>query len=430
MLKKWFVFAALLAVLPSFALDGVLMFTLVPNAGDQFEHIMPFRSPNIPHVDYCVRRQPVMLHLALANPASGTGGKVLVEVESIRSINANGKVRELIDKPIVAFRGVKKNAGDFSGIMLVNPSVKVIIPGSEPLGKLRMVATVCDRMDGSKREFVAELKVVETLPGAPKKPMTAEAMSKFMTDYYKAPDPAKIPAAFAAFLRFDDENSGKKRSYDPLMWLCGFTELYRLNPQLRPSLIRGAANYSGYHKLFVALILAEVGAAESELKDADTELRQLFGEIKSRGKTPLSFDEITNPAQLDALWTIFLVTGKVEPIRRLVNEMRTRPDAMTLEEAKKLGRKPTEAEMKRIMSGLIGNAAEWSLSSNAKEHELVAYYLEAMLMRKEYPDPVVAVKLGGMLIKAGLLEVAEKPGGGKVLKSVISPSGKKTTPQR
>ena len=430
MLKKCFMIAALLAGVASFALDGKLMSTLAPNIEDQFAHIMPFRAPSVPYFGQCVRNQPVRLHLVLANPAVGKDGKVLVLVESIKSINPNGKVKELVEpgKPKIALQGVKKSKRDFSGVMLAGPSIEMILEDGDPLGKWWMVFTVRDRGDNSTREFAAEIELVEKLPGEPEKPMTAGEMSAFLTGYYKKPDPAKIPAAFAAFLKWDAEDTPGKRAYDPLMWLCGFAELYKLNPQLRPGLIKSAAEYSDIHKLYVALILAEAGAEDAELAAADPELKRLFSEIKTKGATPLAFETITNPAQLDALWMKFLVTGKFEPIRRLVYELRKRDGAMTLDELKKLGRKPTEKEIEKVMPSLIGGAAEWSLASNAKQHRLVAFYLEAMLGRKQYPDDGAAAKIGGMLIKAGVLEMKKTPEGKTVLRPVKRSVGGKPAP--
>ena len=152
-------------------------------------------------------------------------------------------------------------------------------------------------------------------------------------------------------------------------------------------------------------------------------MKRLFARVKSSGDSPLAFKEITHPAQLDALWTMFLTTGKFEPIRRLVHELRKRDGAMTIDEAKKLGRQLTEAEVKKLMPSLIASAADWSLASNAKQHELVAFYLEAMLARKQYPDADAAVKLAAMLVNAGVLETAKTPDGKMILKPVLRPAG-------
>jgi len=425
MLKKCFLAMALLACVSSFALNGKLVFTLSPSVPDEFAHIMPYRPPHIPFIGKCVRNQPVMLHLVLANPAVGKDGKVLVEVESIKSIDPNGKTKELVEagKPLVALQGVKKKKSDFSGVMLSPICLNAVAEDGDPLGKMRMVFSVRDRGDDSTLELAAEIELVEKLPGEPDKPMTAAEMSKFLVGYYLKPDPAKIPAAFAAFMRLDSEKFGVDKSYNPLMWLCGFAELYKLNPQLRPALVKCAAEYSGVRKQYIALILAEAGAKDDELKDADPELRKMFDKVK--GRHPLSFREVTAPMQLDALWMEFLVTGRFEPIRRLVDELRKRDGVMTLDEVKKLGRKPTEEEMKKAMPALIGGAAEWSLASNARQHKLVGYYLEAILMRKQYPDDAAVVKIGVMLVKAGLMELFDKPGGGKGLRPVLKPPKKR-----
>ena len=430
MLKRWFTAAALLAAVPSlWALEGKLIFTLAPNVSDEFAHIMPYRPPYVPTVSKCVRNQPVMLHLMLAKPAVDKDGKVLVEVESVKSIEPDGKFKELVEpgKPLVALQGVRKTDRDFYGVMLSNISLTITAEDTDPLGKTRMTVKLRDRSDGSVLELSGDMELVENLPGAPEKPMTVKQMDDFFTKYYQSPAPEKIPAAFAAFLRFDEENSGKKKAYDPLMWLCGFAELYKLNPQIRPALVKAAAEYSALHKQYVALILAEAGAEDADLKGADPELMKLFA--KFRGKKPLSFDTVTHPAQLDALWVKFMVTGGVEPIRRLVNELRKRDDVLTVDEVKKLGRKPTPEEFRKLMNDLIGRAAEWSLASNAKQHKLVAYYLEAMLMRKQYPDRDAAVKLGGMLMNAGVLERAKTPEGKTILRSVVG-KPRSETPER
>ena len=236
MLKRCFLVAALGAFSSLYALEGKLFFTLAPNVADEFANLMPFRPPHIPLVGKCVRNQPVELILVLMKPAVGPDGKVLVEIESVTATEPDGKVKKLVEpgKPRVALQGVKKNTRDFSGVMLSGFHMRMIVEDTDPLGKTRIGVKLRDRGDDSTLELAAEIEAVETLSAEPEKPMTAVEMSKFITGYYKKPDPAKIPAAFAAFLRFDEENVGKKKSYDPLMWLCGFAELYKLNPQDMP----------------------------------------------------------------------------------------------------------------------------------------------------------------------------------------------------
>ena len=114
--------------------------------------------------------------------------------------------------------------------------------------------------------------------------------------------------------------------------------------------------------------------------------------------------KIDHPTQLDQLWTEFFTTGKVEPIRRLVGALTPSGATMTIEEFKaRKERGVSEPEdRQKLMNHLIRMAAEWSLGSNAQQHRLVAYYLEAMLARREIKDPQAADQVRQILRKAKL----------------------------
>ena len=417
-MRNFWAAAALFAGLPTlWALEGKLFFTLAPNITDEFCHIMPYRFPFIPTVGRCVRKQQVTLVMLLANPAADKDGKVLVEAERAWNIEPDGRVKELVEpgRPVPVLQGVKKGAQDFSGVMLSGFRVILRVEEGVPLGKMRINIRLRDRGDDSVLELSEEIEAAENLRGASEPPMSFVEMSDFLGNYYRKPEPEKIPAAFAAFLKFDEENVGQKKNYDPLMWLCGFAELYKLNPHLRPALVSGAAAYSVIHKQYAALILADAEVDESELEDSDPELRRMFDKIK--GKSLLRFGEITNQAQLDALWMSFFTTGKFEPIRRLVHELRKRGDEPTAEAGPGLDRNPAAEKSRETM---IGRAALCSLASNACRHKLVGYYLESILMRREQTEMGVMAKLGGILVNAGLLSETKNPDGKSVLRPVLS----------
>ena len=188
-----------------------------------------------------------------------------------------------------------------------------------------------------------------------------------------------------------------QRNYNPLPVLCGFAELYRLNPQLRPGLVSHAGGCSPLHKRYVAMVLAGAGASGKELAEADADTMALFSSFG--GRNPLTFDDLVDPAQLDALWVVFFVTGRSEPLRRIVNELRRR-DEISLAEARARQGKLSQEERRKLMNHLLGMAAKWSLDSNARRHKLVFFYLEAMLKRKQYPDDQAGAGLAEILSRA------------------------------
>ena len=68
----------------------------------------------------------------------------------------------------------------------------------------------------------------------------------------------------------------------------------------------------------------------------------------------------------------------------------------------------TPDDLPKLMNFLICVAANWSLSSNAKQHPLVRYYLEAMLARGEIKHPRSAALVEKMLRDASTPERSGK----------------------
>ena len=121
-------------------------------------------------------------------------------------------------------------------------------------------------------------------------------------------------------------------------------------------------------------------------------------------------DTIRTPGELDQLWFEFFATGKVEPVRRLVEQLARPGEMLTPKEfkAKKEKGETTPEDLEKLKNFLITLAANWSLNSNAKQHPLVRYYLEAMLTRGEIKHPRSAALVKEILRKASLPEKAGK----------------------
>ena len=94
-------------------------------------------------------------------------------------------------------------------------------------------------------------------------------------------------------------------------------------------------------------------------------------------------DELAAPEHLDMLWAAFFATGRYAYIRRLVDALRFRVDLGASRRARRwLFRRRDDAA---ILREAIYRAAEWSLTVNARDHELVAFYL---LHLARYDDTV------------------------------------------
>ena len=151
------------------------------------------------------------------------------------------------------------------------------------------------------------------------------------------------------------------------------------------------------------------GKAEAALRPKlDAETRR---ELEKLAALPVEVPgSIRNPGELDQLWFEFFATGKVEPVRRLVDQLARPGKMLTPKEfkAKKEKGEITPEDRESLMNFLISLAANWSLGSNAKQHPLVRYYLEAMLTRGEIKHPRSVALVKEILRKASVPAKAGK----------------------
>src|SRR5690606_1542126 len=126
----------------------------------------------------------------------------------------------------------------------------------------------------------------------------------------------------------------------------------------------------GRHILYSALWMANSPQSRAALKhlsesSAPSDADRLRSLIETTPPTIESMN-INSPAALDYLWGSFMATGAAEPVLRVIDQMK-------LSDVKG----NTEVMM-------IGGAASWSVSANARQHPRV---LEILQQRRNTADP-------------------------------------------
>lgn len=108
----------------------------------------------------------------------------------------------------------------------------------------------------------------------------------------------------------------------------------------------------------------------SDTKESKEYLKSI-GATKALEAKPVNFlqAEVDNPNTLDALWSYFFATGKVEPIRKIISALNYAGYDGALE-AYKTSKKTEEDKRKAILESVY-KSARWSLESNIKQHPLV-----------------------------------------------------------
>ena len=366
-----FLLASISFCFPTAAFDGKIVCTKAKNITDQWKGILPGRPPVTPMCLQVVRKEPFSVNVFFSKP-NIKNGKVHV-TGMLKMQNPAGKITFKTQLKPQVFSC--KNA---NSVFLFPDYILVSFDPPDAIGKY--VFTVNLKDENSGKVFTAEtainLKEKNSLPSA-KKPLVS------LTNYYRNPAPQNILPAFKAFLKTLPAFKKKQgKNFNPLPGLSLFFFLLQENPQLHSDFAELINNLHKPEEQFMGvIILHELGDKTFSLlsKKAQSLWNPRLG-------STFQVTKVVAPWQLDVLWSQFFVTGKKAPLTKIVGEIKKMQGNISFNDYKKL-KHPTIKDRKSLMRFLNGMAASWSIGSNAKQHRLVAFYLEAMLRRKEIQDP-------------------------------------------
>ena len=182
-----------------------------------------------------------------------------------------------------------------------------------------------------------------------------EELSQWLTFYYLKPEPERLPSA----VRYMSKSGllDNRYAFSPLF---GFlASVFAENPDRAVAWAQELQSLKSTHYVVVVLGLWYANLPQSrqvvyQILDSDEALQESLAALK-QGE-PISIGEI--PLQqgawvLDALWGEFFATGQSQPVSRI---------------AEALSWMEVEGDSNRLA---IGFAADWSLRSNAVQHDRV-----------------------------------------------------------
>jgi hypothetical protein len=202
--------------------------------------------------------------------------------------------------------------------------------------------------------------------------LTSENIDQWMSHYYKNPRPDLVPSAIQALRESGHLDSDKSleslasffsfifRNYPDEIepWLSQFTNLSDEETQV----VANALWYSNTKQAHDYLIKLS--------ESANDEMKEVFLTLLT--ELPPEIDEIpiTAPAFLDMLWAGFMATGEEKYVVRIISAL---PYANADDEAQRM----------------IGEAAGWSLKSQAANHSKVLSIIKSELQNQ--PESAASV---------------------------------------
>ncbi len=387
MFKKMFKFIIVaLFLLPVYlmAFDGGILCSKATNIQDQWGGILHDRHPLIPTVSNIVRNEPFNVAIFFSNPSIQNG-----------HVNVTGKLVVLDPKGNIKWE-LQLHPQTFActvnqSVFLFSDSIKISFDPPDSLGSYTCKAIIKDNIQN--KTFTATTAITlgeKNVISTDKDPM------KFLNKYYQNQKKQCILPGFKqALIILKDMQTKQGKSFNPVNILALFYFLLKENPQLCPEFVNIVKSQSNLQsKRYGVIILHELGKSAFDLlPNKDKKL------WNSKYANLFKVDVVSRPFQLDILWSNFLVTGKKEPIVKIVNEIGKIAAGTSIEEFKKI-KKPKQQDKQLLLAHLTGKAALWSLTSNAKQHKLVHDYLEAMLKRNEIKNAFTATAINNFLNKS------------------------------
>ncbi len=369
-MKIVYILVALLALLPGGAglqaVEAKLLLTLQTNVNDQWEHILPGRPPFISTVSQVVRGEPFRLYVVVKGCRIDNQRAKLSA--TFRALKPDGSVYHTSELPAAELAMSNPDA-----VFLLPSELRIAFDPPDPEGEYCFEVKVSDLNAGTAVEEKTAITLTSEAEMA-KQPLTE--IGKYLNFYYRNPQPNELPRQFPVVTRRLLEQQKKRPvGFSPWPQLAFFYFVLRDNPYLIESMRQLESGLSEEEKPF---------------------LRTLLYEYAQQDRSRLMVKTPKSPIELDILWSQFAARGNSEAIVKLVGAIPEMEGTISIEDFKKLKEKTPENQAS-LMRHLIGRAAFWSLNSQAKNHPLVGFYLEAMLARKEIKSPFAAALVAKIL---------------------------------
>jgi|GEM_PF-4056393 hypothetical protein len=380
--------------IPLNAFEGNILCTKTPNIQDQWRGILPGRPPVIPICSQVVRLEPFTVNVSFMNPTI-KDGKVHVSAK-LKMLNPAGATT--FETPLQPLTFAAENA---KSVFIFPDYIAVSFDPPDAAGKYVFTVDLKDENSGAVHTANASIELKDQIALAPDQDPIAA-----LSSYHRTPTPQNIIPAFRQFLTMLPQLKQKQgNNFDPRSILSFFFHALRMNPQLHADFAQTVDALSNPEERFMGvIILHELGEkpfamlSKESQKMWNPQLAQVF-----------QVDTVTMPPQLDILWSEFLTTGQKAPLVKIVDAVKLLKGNLSPDDYKKIAQ-PTREDRESLMRFMTGMAAAWSLGSNAQQHQLAAFYLEAMLARKEIADSFTNVIISQKLNEAAKPQKPATPG--------------------
>lgn len=223
-----------------------------------------------------------------------------------------------------------------------------------------------------------------------------EATSEWMMHYYQQPEPSRLLHVFR--LSMDDPNAFKPNV------LTFYAQALKADPAASRDLLARLKGEPPAVRFYGLVVLKEAGLElQAFLATLPQDEQAAFKLLPTRLQPlPDPYDlsaRVEDPSQvpmrMDMLWSTFLATGYLTPVRAIAGVLAWREDGKAFQAVRTSGKKVEKITLE-LVRGLAYMASGWSLGSFYRNHPLVTDHIEAWKRDATLPL-VIREELGTLL---------------------------------
>ncbi|BBM86872.1 hypothetical protein [Candidatus Uabimicrobium amorphum] len=375
--------------------SGLLIPSLVDQEIDAWHKVPVGQVPSISQVDFVTRHQMFHLVILFSHFAIDKNGSTNISFD-MQLISPDKNVHS-VRKNLL---GYKEKVANKNILLMSRSLIKMAFKEKDPVGEYTIKIHARDHV--AKKDCVLTKKVTLREWELGNEPKDVKEYESFMFKYYDSPSPNKAIKAYVEYTSLIDQHQQINAA-----GIYFFYKIFQNNTYLADHLYRLAKKSNKQVKIKAAFILQLMGKkkeAASLLEEKDKTLLKLF-------VLPDPYEEIT-PTGLDMLWCDFFATGRIEPIKKLVEALKYADYAGSIEKFS-VSKKTEEDRMNAIKEATF-RAANWSLTSNCQQHTLVRNYCLYIIQNEKLPG-LTRIYLGLIMQKffPNLVKVNIPKGGGE-----------------
>lgn len=394
MRKTYFILFLLFIIMPeiTYAIDSKLVITCDQNISDKWQYTFSENIPNFNVVEHVFKKQYFSILL------------FLTDFKTNEDKIANVKYDLVINKPDggnyfekKGIEGLSQKVNNPDYVQLSNANLAVCFESEDKPGIYQIIIETHDLI--SNKTTTTHSKIILADFKNENHFLDDQAFNDWLTHYYLKPSPEKAIDAY--FYYSKSKLSENKNGFIPVFSF--FRELFNNNCFLIKHVQDLYSAQDLNTRIHIIYLLRHLNYDSSKFLNAlEGKEKEVYKKMISE-TFPLVQDEITTASHLDIQWSVFLATGKIEPIRRIISAFMLSKYSGSLEKFDNTSK--TDLDKQNAVKDSVFQAACWSLASNCKQYPLVGQYCSylfgegdlnenerlwtGMILAKVYPDKFV-----------------------------------------